>query len=148
VLLHAPFPIADALVAIDILLDNTFIVACASPSAIIDCVRPASVVPESPARNALRESWGAGGVSTTAEGNGGDAGDSPPQRRRREDARGSVRKLLRRRTKRTPVRSRFPPSGLSRYAQLAEAHAKLAAALAALLKAALSAAPMRQPVFE
>jgi hypothetical protein len=30
------FPFAGALVAIDILLDNTFIVACASPSAIID----------------------------------------------------------------------------------------------------------------
>jgi hypothetical protein len=29
-------PFAGALVAIDILLDNTFIVACASPSAIID----------------------------------------------------------------------------------------------------------------
>jgi hypothetical protein len=35
------FPFAGALVALGILLDNTFIVACASPSAIINCLERA-----------------------------------------------------------------------------------------------------------
>ena len=62
-------------------------------------VRPASEMPESPPRTARRESLGvggasatAGGASMTAAGNGGEASDSPPRQRRREDVQRSAEK--------------------------------------------------------
>jgi hypothetical protein len=100
-----------------------------------------------------RESRGAGGASTTAEVNDDGAGDSPPQRRRREDARAARAEGVS-----TPdednasaLREKAALSAIeitTLRAQFAEAHAELAAARAALPNAALSAAPMRQPIFE